>query len=305
MSYAPIALFAYNRPDHLLQTLTSLSECELADKSRLFIFCDGPKSERDEAAVRQVREVADRRRWCAEVEIVSQEKNQGLARSVIAGVTRLCNEFGRVIVLEDDMLLSRGLLVYLNRALVQYENEAQVLQVSGHVFPFMQEGGGEDAFFMPISTTQGWGTWKRAWDLFDPAATGWERLREERALRKRFDLDNSFPYAKMLEAQMTGKLDSWAIRWHWSFFKQQGLCLYPRTSLIFNIGFDDQGTHTTGNDFYYNDRNWKNDRYVNKIPDAVAPNRVEYARLKKYLKNKNSVISIIKIKISKMAKKLL
>lgn len=283
MSLAPIALFAYKRPEHVRRTLESLSRCTQASQSRLTIFCDGPKSPSEARLVEQVHQVVEDEAWCGNVTVEKHDHNRGLARSVIDGVTRLCQEHGRVIVLEDDMLLSRGFLVYHNEALRRYEHTERVLQISAHVFPFPRRSRADDAYFMPLSTSQGWSTWERAWNRFDADATGWERLMDDGPTRERFDLDDTFPYTQMLIAQMQGRIDSWAIRWWWSFFVNDGLCLFPRKSLVVNIGFDDQATHTKSADMYYNDPDWTRERAVGRYPDRVAVDEPSFEGLKAYL----------------------
>jgi len=283
MSLAPIALFAYKRPDHVRRTLEALSGCAQASQSRLFVFCDGPKSPSEERVVEQVHQVVEGEAWCGDVIVQKHDHNRGLARSVIEGVTRLCQEHGKVIVLEDDMVLSRGFLAYHNEALQRYDRAERVLQVSGHVFPFPQRSQADAAYFMPLSTSQGWSTWARAWNHFDVDATGWERLLHDRLTRERFDLDDTFPYTQMLTAQLQGKIDSWAIRWWWSFFVNNGLCLFPPKSLVVNIGFDDQATHTKRADHYYNDPDWTPERSVALYPDRVAVDEASFDRLKAYL----------------------
>ncbi|MFH2008149.1 MAG: glycosyltransferase family 2 protein [bacterium] len=283
MSLAPIALFAYKRPEHVRRTLESLSRCTLAPQSRLFVYCDGPQSAADSEAVQGVHRVVEGSAWCGEVTVVKRARNRGLARSVIDGVTELCAAEGRVIVLEDDMLLSSGFLEYHNNALRRYAESERVLQISGHVFPFPPVSSAEDAFFMPLSTSQGWSTWARAWALFDPEITGWERLFYEPAVRRRFDLDGAYPYRSMLVDQLQGNVDSWAICWWWSFFVNNGLCLFPRRSLLVNIGFDEQATHTTGGDRSYNDPDWSEGRSVQRLPRLVAVDDESFERLKWYL----------------------
>jgi hypothetical protein len=247
MTLAPIALFVYKRPDHTRRTLEALAECELASQSKLFIFSDGPKTIADEAGVAEVRRLARSRAWCGEVEVVEQERNRGLANSVIAGVTELCEKFGRVIVMEDDLVVSPYFLKYMNDALDRYAGEPKVMQVSGHMYD-VELPIGEDALFLPFTTSWGWGTWKRAWDLFDPDARGLGALQSDWSLRKRFNLGGAHDYFSMLQRQQAGQIDSWAIRWYVSVFMSQGLVLFPKVSLVHNIGFDGTGTHCAATD---------------------------------------------------------
>lgn len=242
--YAPIALFAYRRTDHLSQTLDALEACPEFKQSHLYVFSDGPKNEAVAADVAAVRQLL-RGRAGENMTIVEASQNKGLAASIIAGVTRLCDEYGRVIVLEDDLLLAPQGLTWLNASLRQYADDAEVFQISAYQWwnPLFRKR--RQALFGRQAVSWGWATWKRAWDQFDPAATGWEGLQHDKALRRAFDMNGSYPLSEMLMLQINGKIDSWAIRWAWTVFREGGLVLYPPRSMIANIGFDETGTHTS------------------------------------------------------------
>ena len=242
MSYAPIALFVYNRPMHTRQTVEALLANAEVAQTMLYVFSDAP---RDMAASQAVSEVRSYIRSIADfksVTIIERETNFGLARSIIDGVTRLCEEYGRVIVMEDDLVTSPNFLSYMNNALTLYENEDQVMQVSGHVFQVPEFIQREEAFFLPFVASWGWGTWERAWKHFDPSAQGWEKINSNSVLRNRFNLAGHFDYSTLLEQQMSGKVDSWAIRWYLSVFLRDGVALYPPQTLVKNIGLA-SGTH--------------------------------------------------------------
>jgi hypothetical protein len=130
----------------------------------------------------------------------------------------------------------------MNDALTFYERETLVMQIGGHIVPIPEFSERREALFLPFITSWGWGTWARAWKHFDPTARGWEAIRDDRALRRRFNLDGYFDYATMLQMQLDGKIDSWAIRWYLSVFMKGGLALFPPRSFVRNIGFAG-GTH--------------------------------------------------------------
>jgi len=171
----------------------------------------------------------------------------------------------------------------MNRALNRYSDCPQVMQIAGHRYPFVRENDDDKAFFMPVINSWGWATWKRAWSLFDAQAVGWECLEQDSTLRRRFDLDGVYPYSGMLFGQMSGRLDSWAIRWWWSFFRHDGLCLYPAQSLVRNIGFGEDATHTTESQRNHEDISWNQEREVCDLPERIAENREEFILLKRYL----------------------
>jgi hypothetical protein len=226
----------------LNRVLDSLEACPQFAASPVFIFSDGPKNPNAAVDVEAVRALV-RSRQRPNMTLIEAPANKGLARSIIGGVGQLCEDYGRAIVIEDDLIVSPQLLGWFNAALDRYADEPKVMQVSGYAF-----GGGSmdkrpDGVFLPMTTSWGWATWKRAWTQFMPDAPGWEALSTDPALRKRFDLDGVYPYAKMLESQMRGEIDSWAIRWYWTVFKLGGLGVFPPKTLVLNVGDDALATH--------------------------------------------------------------
>lgn len=245
MPRAPIALFVYNRPVHTRRTVEALLKNKPAAECDLFVFSDAAKRPEDAETVRRVREYIRTITGFKSITIVERDRNWGLANSITGGVTSVVNQYGRVIVLEDDLVTSTYFLEYMNTALERYQEEDRVMQVSGHVFPTRVHAE-TDAVFLPMTTSWGWATWARAWKHFDPKSTGYGQLKGDAKLRKRFNLDGAYDYFSMLEAQLAGRVDSWAIRWYLSVFLREGLVLFPRMSLVENTGFDGSGTHTSG-----------------------------------------------------------
>lgn len=245
---APIALFVYNRPKHTRQTVEALLLNSEAKNSDLYIFSDAAKNEAAKVAVEEVRDYIKQVSGFNKVNIVERVSNWGLANSVIDGVTRLCDEFGKVVVLEDDLVVSPNFLEFMNSGLAKYESDEKVMQIAGYMFPVNIKTS-EDAFFMPLTTSWGWATWKRAWQHFDASAKGYELLVKNSDLKRSFDIDAKYPYFKMLESQKNNKVDSWAIRWYLSVFLVKGLVLYPRKSLVENFGFDGSGVNCIASGF--------------------------------------------------------
>lgn len=244
MKYAPIVLFVYNRPYHTRRTLEALSRNELAIESDLFIFADGAKENATSEQLHQIeetRKVIKEKQWCKNVEIIESTKNKGLANSIIDGVTKIVNQYGKIIVLEDDLLTGKYFLNYMNEALDKYENEDRVISIHGFMYEHSENL--QETFFIKGADCWGWATWKRGWDLFNPDGNELLKRIKKQKLGKQFDLDGVYDYVKMLKNQIKGKNDSWAIRWHASAFLADKLTLYPSKSLVVNFGFDGSGTH--------------------------------------------------------------
>lgn len=254
---APVVLFVYNRMEHTKKTVEALLQNDMAEESDIYIYSDGPK-EGEERKVESVRKYIRTIKGFKNVYIKEREKNWGLANSIIAGVTETIEVCGKVIVLEDDFVCAKCFLMYMNQALEKYNAEKKVFSITGYSFLSDKEFESvPDTYFASITSSRTWATWKDRWQYFDGEAKGYRRLMWDYKLRKKFNYDNSYAYYSMLKQQMQQntfirrifrvpvhkKIDSWAIRWYWSVFKQDGLTLYPRQSLTVHIGYDGSGTH--------------------------------------------------------------
>ena len=247
---APIIVFCYNRPWHVEQTLEALSRNELADQSVLYIYCDGPKPDAsDEMRQRivEVRQVVRKRQWCKEVYIVETEKNKGLANSIIDGVTEVVNRYGKVFVLEDDLVSSPYMLKFVNQALDYYQDYAGVFSFSVNRPPLgkmhIPEDYPYDVFASLRSFSTGWGTWKDRWEKVDWSMDDFDRCKQNPdMLRALCRLGDDFP--PMMQMQEDGKIDSWAVRFSFAHFKYHAVAILPCKSYVTNIGFDGTGTHS-------------------------------------------------------------
>ena len=242
---APIALFAFNRPTHLEETLTALAMCPQARESDLTIFCDGPRSDQDTLLVQRARNVA--RTWAdsgafGRVTIVEQPTNLGLAQSVIKGVTKILSESDSIIVLEDDLIVSPDFLEYMNDALSLYRDEQAVISIHG--FTINVDSPLPPTFFLRGADCWGWATWRRGWELFESNAHLLLDRLDASGEVDDFDFGGAYPYRDMLERQARGIVDSWAVRWYASAFLAGKLTLYPGRSLVRNIGQEGSGTHS-------------------------------------------------------------
>jgi putative methyltransferase (TIGR04325 family) len=243
---APIVLFVFNRPDHTLRALNSLRENLLADQSLLYIISDGPRqgtNANDLEKINQVREIIKSEKWCAEVIIHENQSNRGLSGSIIPEVTRLLEKHEKLIVLEDDIYLSKGFLEYMNSALEMYNNDTQVGCVHGWNYHIDAKNYKESTFFLKGADCWGWATWKRAWNLFEKDGSKLLETIRSKKLEYDFDRRGTHNYTELLEHQVDGKLDSWAVRWHASLFLANMYCLHPTESIVKNIGLDNSGTN--------------------------------------------------------------
>ena len=277
-SFAPIALFVYNRPKHTERTLKFLKQNDLAAESRLFVFSDGPKTEADEEKVREVRDLLKVIDGFKSVEVIERKQNMGLAESVIAGVNRLTKDYGQVIVFEDDLISSPHTLTYFNDGLTRYRNEEKVMHIGAYMY-HLKENKLPQAFFYRAATSWGWATWARAWQHFEPNI---DLLMGQFDAKKRadFSIDHTMNFWKQMLDFKRGKNNSWAIRWYASIFLKGGLTLNPSQSLVNNIGHDGTGVHSGINDIY---NVVINPKPVNQFPLEIKENAEAYHAVKQFL----------------------
>lgn len=244
---APLVVFAYNRPEHIKIVLNTLKQCRLCENTDIYIFCDGAKNNKVKEEVEKVRDVVKNFSKSSNYKktiVKLSDKNKGLADSIIQGVSEIIEKYGKVIVLEDDLVVSRDFLEYMNEGLDFYEENKNVWSLSGFSFSLKSLQNSNDNIFMTYrGTSWGWATWKDRWELTDWAVEDYKKFKRSLYSRYKFAKSgNDMPM--MLDLQQLGKNSSWAIRWNYAQFKNKMYSVYPKYSKIKNIGTDGSGTHS-------------------------------------------------------------
>ena len=239
---APIALFAYRRPEHLRLTLDALRRNPDAADTDLHVFCDAPKDEAAVAGVDAVRRMLRSLDGFRAINVVHRETNFGLARNITEGVSEVLCSSEQTIIIEDDIVVSPSFLRFMNGALHSYGSDTRVGSISGYCYPLDRHVA--ETFFIRGADCWTWATWRDRWSHYDPDGRRLLAQLRERNLTHAFDFEGAMGFTQMLEDQVAGRVDSWAIRWHASCFLRGLLILYPGRSLAHNIGHDGSGTHT-------------------------------------------------------------
>ena len=245
---APIVLFVYNRPWHTKQTIESLQKNELASQSEIFIYCDNAKSEKVQSSVNEVRNFVDTVDGFKKVTVIKREKNWGLSDSITDGVTKIVNKYGKIIVLEDDLVVSPYFLKFMNDALKFYKDEKKVWHVSGWNYP-VEIDGLDDVFLWRLMNCWGWATWADRWKHYEKniGKTLKEFSKEE---IDRLNLDGAEDFFGQVTANYEKKINTWAIFWYVTIFNKNGLCLNPAQTFVENIGHDGSGVHCGNSDTF-------------------------------------------------------
>ncbi len=244
---APVVVFAYNRPDHLRQTLSALAAADLAGESRVRVYADGPRDPAAREAVAAVGRVLDNPAWRESFdvfEVVASAENLGLARAIISGVSEVVGQAGKVIVLEDDLIVSRDFLRFMNDALEFYRDDPTVGSISGFC-PLKAPPAGyrHDVMRVPRNCSTGWATWVDRWREVDWTAADAERLYRDPDFRKRFNAAGSDRLDR-LRRQLDGKVSSWSIRF--GLWQTATGCdtIFSSVNRLTNSGYDGSGVNT-------------------------------------------------------------
>jgi acetyltransferase-like isoleucine patch superfamily enzyme len=298
MNLAPIVLFVYNRSHHTRETVEALQKNELASESELFIYSDAPKNENAVAKVNEVREYIKSVDGFKKVTIVEREKNWGLANSIIDGVTKIVNEYGKIIVLEDDLVTSPYFLRFMNEALEKYKDEKRVYSITGYSFTDEIQNM-DSTYFLSITSSWSWATWADKWSQFERNREKLQQFIHDKSIHKNFNFDNSYDFVSMAKSNLVNQNDSWAIYWYFSVYQKNGLTLYPNKTLVGNIGFDGSGVHCG---------NSQNDTlHITSYVPTLTENIIEKEKNRKIvgeilLSNKGNLVTKINKKIKHILK---
>lgn len=282
MHLSPVALFVYNRPDHTRRTVESLLNNALANETTLFVYCDGAKCKEDEHSVEQVRQYISSVSGFKNITVVNRTENFGLARSIVDGVGNVLKDHESLIVLEDDIETSSCFLRYMNEALNMYKEEENVWQVTGYNYP-INEVIDESTFFFRGNSCWGWGTWRDRWTSYKKDIKQLEDTFSKEDIYK-FDFDGVAEMWKQVQLNKQGKINTWCIFFYATMFINNGLCLYPKKSLVRNIGHDGSGTHCSTSSEYTEQVLSNEPVIIEKKP--VIENKITLNEIRQYFKLK-------------------
>jgi hypothetical protein len=298
MKLAPIVLFVYSRLWHTQQTVEALKKNELASESELFIYSDAPKNEEAKEKVKEVREYIKTINGFKRVTIIERENNWVLANSIIDGVTKIVNEYGKIIVLEDDLVTSPYFLKFMNEALEFYKDEKKVWHISGWNYPIECDKSA-DTFLWRVMNCWGWATWDDRWKYYEKDVNKLINHFSREDI-KRFNLKGAENFWGQVIANKKGKINTWAIFWYGTIFQNQGLCLNPKCSFVRNIGLDGSGIHCGNNTLLVNMQQLNINQNIDFVKIFQEDKQVVKQIKQYYKKSKKTFLIRVINKLSRM-----
>ena len=300
----PIIVFAFNRRDSLEKTIESLLRNDEAKESDLYVFVDGPRTDKqgESEKVESVRQFVANIQGFKTLHYSFSDTNKGLAPSIIGGVSQVIDKHGKVIVVEDDLIVSQSFLRYMNEMLDCYENDPRIMQVSGYGCKLKKTDNYPwDIYLNERAHSWTWGTWKDRWASVDWDVMDFETLKSSHKLQKAFCKRGSDLY-KMLKGCMEGKNKSWYIRFNYSMYKQHKYAICPIRSLVRNEGFTDDATNCKAYNRYKIDFEQYHDGQFLKPDGQLTPNESIMKDAVKYWSVKYRIYGKAMTYISKLIK---
>jgi hypothetical protein len=297
MNFAPIIIFIYNRLHHLDRLFNSLQRNDLFKKSKVLIFSDGPKNQIDKDKINKVRELLKKRLIPKNSEIIENDVNLGLSRNVIGGLNKTFQIYDRAIILEDDLELSPFFLNYMNDALNLYAISKNVASISGYMYPIDPKKFSNNYFFLKLIESWGWGTWKRAWNIFENDSLILKKKIDEKKLANEFNFESGISYYQMLIDNINGLNDSWAVRWYASTFLKNMNTLFPSRSFVKNIGIDNSGENCNYTTVYDSSVNFEYNKLEKNNSSELLSDKLvikSFFRKIKYKRYLDNIINKIK-----------
>jgi hypothetical protein len=242
-----VLFLVFNRPDTTAQVFEAIRQ---AKPPRLYVACDGPREGRDGEAERvaKVHEISTQVDWPCEVKTLFRKTNLGCKYAVSGAITWFFEQEEQGIILEDDCLPSQSFFWFCEQLLNQYATDERISIISGYNKQQSWWPDKYDYFFSNFGGIWGWASWRRAWNHMDLEMTCLEKLAQqgyfENLLGRKL---GSLRKKQLLNAKISnlnGEMSSWAYPWAYSRHKQAGMACVPTVSLIMNIGFGVDATHT-------------------------------------------------------------
>ena len=300
----PVAFFCFNRPFHTYKTIKSLALNDEAIKTDLIAFVDGARKQSDQILINSVEKILlSNAIFFKSITINKSPVNLSSALNIRNGVSKILSNYESVIVLEDDIEVSKYFLAFMNEGLQRYKDMKNVWHINGYNFP-INIYGNEECYFSRLMQCWGWATWRDRWDQFieEPLMNDTNYIFSifTKQMRKELDLNckNSFFWSQVT-ANHFNKISTWAIFWYCFIFINKGLCLTPFKSLTKNIGFDNSGVNCRQDIFPNKD---VNDLKILKFPTEMYENKKCLEKTAAYLDSRYNLVRRLNLKFRSILK---
>lgn len=243
MATTPLLILGFNRPDHVERLIESLRP---ARPSHVILSVDGPRAGHpdDYPLVSRTQAAADKIDWNCRIETIFRSENLGLRTAVADAVTRAVGNHGRIIVVEDDVVVGPNFLSYMNHALDKYESYAEVAHINGYnVVPPDVLGERQGDRYTRYIESFAWATWDRAWNAYDPALEWALNVSLESLRAISGSRSAALRWRRTFKDASDELMNTWAYRWLATIWSRNWKIVSPSENLVRYAGWT-EGTHT-------------------------------------------------------------
>ena len=248
----PVVLLIFNRPDTTQRVFAEIAKLKPTD---LFIVADGPRLDRPGEAEKcaAARAIIDHVDWPCSVARNYSATNLGLKDRVAGGLTWVFSQVPEAIVLEDDCVPNPTFFRFCSDLLTSYRNDTRIMAISGNNFQFGHRRTDYSYYFSRYNHCWGWASWRRAWQHYDHSMEFWPTVRDGDWLYDFLQDRSAAQYWQgIFQRTYDNALNSWAYRWTFSCWAQNGLTILPNSNLVSNIGYGADATNTAGESRFSN-----------------------------------------------------
>lgn len=238
--HAPIVMISYNRPGFVRLSMNNMVLANGSADHDVFMFIDGPRNNEDKVKQDEIQAIASSyKKRLPKLTIIRRDSNYGCRRNIVEAISQIISKYGKVIVIEDDVLVSRTFLDYMDKSLDFYEDDKLIWSINAYQSPNLRipKDYPNDVYLDPVNMCWGWGTWIDRWNQVDFDLKNWETEKTKPEIVSRLNKAGRH-LIDMIEAQATGRLKTWDVQCAYHIVKNGLMTIEPKYQLSKNIGFD-------------------------------------------------------------------
>ena len=248
MFQTPILFLIFNRPDSTKLVFESIRSIKPA---KLYIAADGARKHKvgEDLLCKDTRSIIDLIDWECEIKTLFRNENLGCKIAVSSAIDWFFENEEQGIILEDDCLPNESFYIYCETLLNYYASDERIMHISGNNFQDGNVRGNGSYYFSNYNHIWGWATWKRAWKAYNVDLSFLTETEIETLIEKQFDTKKERLFWNNIFKKVINKtIGTWDYQWTYAVWKNNGLSILPNKNMIANIGFNNNGTHTSGVD---------------------------------------------------------
>ncbi len=240
----PILFVIFNRPDTTKQVFEVIRKIK---PTKLYIVADGPRLNKNEEKniCEETRRITENIDWQCEVVRKYSDTNLGCKVNMSYGISWFFKNEEQGIILEDDCLPNESFFVFCQELLEKYKNVEKVKMISGDNFQFGRKYGNASYFFSNFPNIWGWATWRRAWREYDMDMKTYPEFKKNNKIETIFNDKRIQKFMiRLFDNLYDNRMNTWAGRWAYAIYNNDGVSIAPNVNLVSNIGFGENSTNT-------------------------------------------------------------